>query len=303
MSKIFISYRRVDSEGYVGRLYDQLLQYFDEREIFRDLDTIQPGEDFVAAIERVIGICDALIAVIGPQWLTIRDQNGYRRLDNPNDYVRLEISTALKRNILVLPVLVAKATMPQKSDLPNDLSDLSRRNAIELSNDRFSFDVERIAHAIGGSYAKLIAKVGSGFFGESGKIIVIDCGVTIGEIELKNITKPLTIQVEKGAHSIHVVYIPKQDLMQDFWLQWKTRYQRTKRNPKDILDMFKVSNSNILSLNLKIGQTQYITIEREMIMPAQHKTQKIPLDTKNNNFFDWEEQISPPQYRIVIKPY
>ena len=99
MSRIFISYRRTESEGYVGRLYDHLLKHFDKKEIFLDVGAIKPGEDFVSVIEKVVGSCDALIAVIGPRWLEIRDDNGRRRLQSASDYVRLEIATALARNI------------------------------------------------------------------------------------------------------------------------------------------------------------------------------------------------------------
>ena len=281
MTRIFISYRRVDSEGYVGRLYDQLLQHFDKGDLFLDVGTIKPGEDFVAAIERTVATCDALIAVIGPQWLNVRDQNGYRRLDNPTDYVRLEIATALKRNILVIPVLVARATMPKQNDLPADIADLSRRNAVELSHDRFSYDVERIAHAIGGSYGKLVVRVA---FQGSGSLSVHDGQKALGMIKLDKYTKPLTIQVEEGAHNIYAIYSYFSDL-----------------------ELLKL-RSNLLSLYIKVGQTQLVTIERETIskpyktvnMPS--GTYTLPLDDEGRTF-GWSLPISTPRYRILIKPY
>jgi len=101
MAKIFVSYRRDDSRASVGRLYDTLVKYFDKNEIFMDVYTIQSGEDFVTAIERAVSSCDTLIAVIGPRWLEIRDEQGIRRLTKPSDYVRLEIAAALKRSIHV----------------------------------------------------------------------------------------------------------------------------------------------------------------------------------------------------------
>lgn len=251
MTKIFVSYRRVDSEGYVGRLYDHLLQHFDESELFLDVDTMKPGEDFVATIEKVIGACEALIAVIGPQWLDIRDQNGNRRLDNPEDYVRLEIATALKRDILVIPVLIERATMPRKNDLPDDLVNLTRRNAIELSHDRFSYDVDRIVQAIGGAYGKVVVSVGSTWYSNwrlsTEMLQVFDGRKQIGKIELPKAKypKPLTVQVKEGVHIIYVVY-------KHIFYETGTR-------------------SNELSFKIKGGQTQTIRIERQMLSPGQYR--------------------------------
>ena len=106
MTRIFISYRRADSEGYVGRLYDQLIKKFDKSEIFLDVGTIKPGEDFVVAIEKAISSYDVLIAVIGPKWLNMRDNKGASLIDKPNDFVRLEIASALKRNNLVTHIKI-----------------------------------------------------------------------------------------------------------------------------------------------------------------------------------------------------
>lgn len=144
MSRIFISYRREDSAGYAGRLYDHLSQYFGEDYIFMDIDSIEPGRDFVEVIEQAVGFCDVLVAVIGKQWLTITDAAGQRRLDNPHDFVRLEIKAALERNICVIPALVREAGMPRSQDLPDDLTRLTRRNALEISDTRFNYDVDRL---------------------------------------------------------------------------------------------------------------------------------------------------------------
>ena len=97
MGGIFISYRREDSELYAGRLRDTLSHHFGAEQVFRDIDTIDPGELFPRVIEQAVGSCDALLAVIGPTWLAVRDEAARRRLDNPNDYVRLEIAAALGR--------------------------------------------------------------------------------------------------------------------------------------------------------------------------------------------------------------
>ncbi len=147
MARIFISYRREDSGGYAGRLYDRLRQHFGPNNLFMDVDTIALGLDFVEAIETAVGSCDALLAVIGRQWLDITDTTGQRRLDNPEDFVRLEIATALDRNIRVIPVLVGNASMPRSTDLPEALQQLVRRQALEVS-DRFHPDVDRLIAAL-----------------------------------------------------------------------------------------------------------------------------------------------------------
>jgi formylglycine-generating enzyme required for sulfatase activity len=148
MSRIFVSYRRDDSAGYAGRLYDRLSQRFGRDRIFMDIDTIEPGLDFVEVIERAVGSCDVLIALIGRQWVTITDAVGRRRLDNPEDFVRLEIAAALDRNIRVIPVLVRGATMPRSMDLPDALEKLARRHALEISDTRFHYDVDRLIETL-----------------------------------------------------------------------------------------------------------------------------------------------------------
>jgi hypothetical protein len=159
MTGVFISYRRNDSKAFAGRLYDHLLQRYDEGEVFMDVEDIEPGEDFATRIEQVLAQCDALIAVIGPQWLEICDERGRRRLDDPDDLVRREIASALRLGIRVFPVLVDRAQMPRAGRLPNDLAPLAERAAIELSDDRFAYDVDRLLKAIGGAYGRVIVSV------------------------------------------------------------------------------------------------------------------------------------------------
>jgi len=156
VSRIFINYRRQDSEGYVGRVYDTLLQHFARGDIFMDVDSLKPGVDFVEALESAVAACDVLLAVIGPHWLSASDDAGNRRLDQWNDFVRIEIASALKQKKLVIPVLVGRATMPQAEHLPDALAELVRRNAIEVSHQRFGFDMERLIETIKGT---LSAKV------------------------------------------------------------------------------------------------------------------------------------------------
>jgi formylglycine-generating enzyme required for sulfatase activity len=142
--RIFISYRRIDSAGYAGRIYDRLVANFGEEAIFMDVDTIEGGTDFVKVLEDAVQSCDVLIALIGRQWLSIKDKDGKRRLDSPEDFVRIEIATALKRNIRVIPVLVDSVDMPQPSELPENLKALARRNALQVNHHSFNPDVYRL---------------------------------------------------------------------------------------------------------------------------------------------------------------
>ena len=116
MSGIFISYRREDSIAYAGRLFDRLADCFGEERIFMDIDTMKVGLDFVEQIEEAVQSCDVLIAVIGKGWANIQDEEGHRRLDNPEDFVRVEIQAALERDIPVVPLLVGGAGMPKATD-------------------------------------------------------------------------------------------------------------------------------------------------------------------------------------------
>ena len=120
MSRIFINYRRQDTEAYVDRLYEHLTQHFKPEVIFMDVDSIKPGADFVQTLEDAVAGCDVFIAMIGPQWLAVTDDDGNRRLDQWDDFVRIEIASALKQRKLVIPVLVGQARMPSPDDLPDD---------------------------------------------------------------------------------------------------------------------------------------------------------------------------------------
>lgn len=144
---IFISYRREDSAGYAGRLYDRLSQRFGNDQVFMDL-TIEPGVDFVERIDEGVSSCSVLIALIGDEWLTAELEGAGRRLDDPSDFVRLEISSALERGIPVIPVLVQGARMPRPEELPEALEELARRNAIELSDARWDYDVGRLIETL-----------------------------------------------------------------------------------------------------------------------------------------------------------
>jgi len=142
--KIFISYRREDSAGYAGRLFDRLANRFDNSNIFMDIDTIELGVDFVQKIEDAVSSCDVLLAVIGPNWLTVTNADAQPRLEDANDFVRLEILSALQRDIHVIPVLVHGASMPNANDLPSALDKLSRRNGIKVDHVSFNSDIDRL---------------------------------------------------------------------------------------------------------------------------------------------------------------
>jgi hypothetical protein len=146
--QIFISYRREESRWSARSLYDRLTARFDQKQVFMDIDGIALGDDFVKEIENRVGECDVLIAVIGVHWLSSKDEHEGRRLDNPEDFVRMEIATALKRDIRVIPVLVDGAMMPRSTDLPDDLKALVRRNALRLSETGFNDDCRRLIAAI-----------------------------------------------------------------------------------------------------------------------------------------------------------
>jgi hypothetical protein len=143
MSGVFISYRRQDSQSAAGRLADHLKEHL-RAPVFRDVETIEPGVDFVEAIEKALASCGVMLVVMGPRWLSETDADGRRRLDDANDYTRLEVGTALKRNVRVIPVLVEGAAMPDVNDLPDELKSLARRNAIELSDKRWEYDVSQL---------------------------------------------------------------------------------------------------------------------------------------------------------------
>ena len=146
LPKVFISYRRSDSLGATGRLYDRLNAAYPGM-FFRDVSAIGVGVDFTQEIERAVASSVALIAVIGPTWAT-ETVDGKRRLDDPEDFVRLEISSALKRNIRIIPVLVGGAAMPAEEQLPPDLDPLRRWNAIQLVEEYYDQGLQRLIDAL-----------------------------------------------------------------------------------------------------------------------------------------------------------
>ena len=149
MPATFISYRRDDAAGYAGRLHEALERRLGEDQIFRDIDTLEPGLDFVDAIRSRLRECRVFLAIIGREWLDAKDGAGHRRLDQLHDYVRLEIAGALARpDVRIIPVLIEGATMPAPEALPEDIRALARRHAMNLRDDAWDHDVDRLAGVI-----------------------------------------------------------------------------------------------------------------------------------------------------------
>jgi len=136
MPRIFISYRSQDSKDITGRIHEHLSAAFGEHNVFRDVYDIAPGSDFRAVLNEEVGKCDTFLAVIGPDWSSINDTDGNRRLLNPNDFVRIEVESALKRHeTRVIPILVNKASMPKAEELPESMQDIHLRNAFAVRPD------------------------------------------------------------------------------------------------------------------------------------------------------------------------
>lgn len=149
MPKIFISYRRSDSQMVAGRLRESLARCLGGEEIFRDKDSIDAGQDWTRAIEDSLTQNATVLALIGPNWATARDMSGARRLDDPTDWNRIELELALKRSARVIPLLIGETRMPQESELPRSLGQLARIHALKLRDDDWDSDVKRLIQALG----------------------------------------------------------------------------------------------------------------------------------------------------------
>ncbi len=148
MGGIFISYRRDDSAGWTGRLSDCLKDRLGAQSVFMDLDAIEPGAKFGESLSKAVASCDVLLAVIGPEWATATNESGKARLEDPTDWVRTEIAAALQRGIRVIPVLVGGASVPSLDHLPTELHALTERQAHELTDRRWNYDVEQLIKAV-----------------------------------------------------------------------------------------------------------------------------------------------------------
>lgn len=149
MTKVLISYRRIDSADVTGRIYDHLAAELDKENLFKDVDSIPLGVDFRTAIANALASCDVVLAVIGQAWLQVKNEDNYRRLDDPDDFVRIELETALERGIPIIPVLVGGAIMPAEDDLPPSLRQLAYRNGVQIRPDPdFKNDTKRLLWAL-----------------------------------------------------------------------------------------------------------------------------------------------------------
>lgn len=146
--RIFISYRREEAAYPANWLYSLLTEHFGERHVFMDVDDIEPGANFVDVINAAVASTEVMLALIGDRWLAVTDADGKRRIDDPVDFVRLEIEAALARSIRVIPILVNGARMPRAGDLPASVEALAYRQALELSAHRFQLDLGRLLKAL-----------------------------------------------------------------------------------------------------------------------------------------------------------
>jgi hypothetical protein len=146
--RVFISYRRQEASWLAGRLYERLAARLGDDQVFMDVDTIAPGLDFAEVINQAVSTCEVLLAIIGPTWVSATDEDGQRRLEDPDDIVRVEIAAALERGIRVIPILVEGAVMPRRQQLPDDLVKLARHNALGLRHESFRSDTDRLLDAI-----------------------------------------------------------------------------------------------------------------------------------------------------------
>jgi YVTN family beta-propeller protein len=146
--KVFICYRREETAAHAGRLYDALVAQFGEGNVFMDIE-LEPGIDFVDRITEVVGSCHVLLVIVGRSWVTLSDGADHARIHDREDYVRLEVETALRRSdVRVIPLLVGGARMPHSDELPEAVRALTRRNAFELSDTRWRYDVGRLMDAL-----------------------------------------------------------------------------------------------------------------------------------------------------------
>jgi hypothetical protein len=217
VSGIFISYRHGDTAAWAGRLSDTLKNSLGRISVFRDIEDIPPGVEFETFIGEQVGSCRALIALIGPNWLTATDDAGRRRLDDAKDFVRTEIASALTRNVPVVPVLVAGAQMPRAEDLPEVLKPLSRRQAFTLTDTHWPADCKRLASIIekhlpmarrlkivrlaaAGAVVVILAGAGFKLLRPSAKIAVEDAGKS-------NRSGPLPLQLASAWPNGHVITV------------------------------------------------------------------------------------------------
>ena len=176
---IFISYRRDDTAYAAGWLYDRLIEDFDTVQVFKDVDSVRPGEDFIEAIMTAVGSCAVLLVLIGRYWLAVDPMRGRRRIDDPRDFVRLEIEAGLKRDVSVIPILLDGASMPGDDDLPSSIKGLVRKQAVELSPTRFNSDIDRLSMTLGNAFGWAYTGSRPARPGHSGRRVVLTVPVFV----------------------------------------------------------------------------------------------------------------------------
>jgi len=159
MSTVFISYRREITAGEARALFNELLEKLGKNSVFMDVDSIALGRDFRSALQKTLDSCDLMLVLIGRDWANVKDEEGRTRLENPGDFVRLEIGAALRRDIVVTPILVQGAHMPAPEHLPADIRDLVYRNGFELSHNRWESDVAEMIRRLGLDISKAAGQV------------------------------------------------------------------------------------------------------------------------------------------------
>jgi TIR domain len=148
VARIFISYRRDDSAAYAGRIQDRLERELGRDLLFIDVDNIPLGANFVKVLRDDVAQCGVLLAVIGPNWLDVRDEDGTRRLDNPTDFVRVEIAAAFQREIPVIPILLDGTRVPKADQLPEELKELALRNGLNIRHASFHADLDKLIRGL-----------------------------------------------------------------------------------------------------------------------------------------------------------
>ena len=197
---IFVSYRRQETGPVAGRLYDRLADRFGKSHVFIDVDAIEPGVDFAEEIFRAVAACRVLLAIIGPSWLTAADERGSRRLEDPQDWVRLEIQAALTRGVRVIPILVEGAVMPAPDDLPDSLAGLARRHALRIRHESFGSDAGRLMAAV----EQVLASPGTAAVSSSGPVQDNVVRVTRFLADAGRIANSITVGYWKAAALFHI---------------------------------------------------------------------------------------------------
>jgi Sel1 repeat/TIR domain len=212
---IFVNYRREDSISTAGRLYDRFSHTFGRKNIFMDVDRIPAGVDFEAHLNSQIAACEIALVVIGPRWLEVKDESGGRRLDNPDDFVTIEIATLLARNIRVIPVLVDGARMPKAGELPDPLKALARRQAVEVRQLHFGRDadalVERVNEALKGELGRQSPWRGKAIAGAAAAVLLLLGWIGLSSIDLavwrlRQPAQPITSQLAPPVSSARKDY-------------------------------------------------------------------------------------------------